>query len=95
MTASRSGGLEKQGRIERVKERKGRGKGREVNKVSCSSPSRGTLDSCPCPEETRDQRVPVADAGSGPLAGKLARAPRVVRMSVSAKKSPCQSHHLL
>ena len=29
-------GLEKQGRIGRVKERKERGKGREVNKVSCS-----------------------------------------------------------
>ena len=34
--ASRTGGLEKQGRIGRVKERKERGKGREVNKVSCS-----------------------------------------------------------
>ena len=33
---SRTGGLEKQGRIGRVKERKERGKGREVNKVSCS-----------------------------------------------------------
>ena len=32
------GGLEKQGRIGRVKERKERGKGREVNKVSCSLP---------------------------------------------------------
>ena len=30
------GGLEKQGRIGRVKERKERGKGREINKVSCS-----------------------------------------------------------
>ena len=30
------GGLEKQGRIGRVKERKERGKAREVNKVSCS-----------------------------------------------------------
>ena len=35
---SRTGGLEKQGRIGRVKERKERGKGREVNKVSCSLP---------------------------------------------------------
>ena len=33
---SRTGGLEKQGRIGRVKERKERGKGREVNKVFCS-----------------------------------------------------------
>ena len=35
---SRTRGLEKQGRIGRVKERKERGKGREVNKVSCSLP---------------------------------------------------------
>ena len=55
---------------------------------------RGTLASCPH-QKTRDKRVPVAAAGSGPLAGKLARVPRVVRMSVSAKKSPHQSHHLL
>ena len=34
---SRTGALEKQGRIGRVKERKETGKGREVNKVSCSS----------------------------------------------------------
>ena len=33
-------GLEKQGRIGRVKERKERGKGRKVNKVSCSLPVR-------------------------------------------------------
>ena len=36
--ASRTGGLEKEGRIGKVKERKERGKGREVNKVSCSLP---------------------------------------------------------
>ena len=70
--ASRTGGLEKQGRIGRVKERKERGKGREVNKVSCSLPGQGTLASCPHKEETRDKRVPVAAAGSGLLAGKLA-----------------------
>ena len=35
---SRTRGLEKRGRIERVKKRKERGKGREVNKVSCSLP---------------------------------------------------------
>ena len=35
---SRTGGLEKQGRIGRVKERKERGKGREVNKAFCSLP---------------------------------------------------------
>ena len=47
-------------------------KGREVNKVSCSLPCQGTLASCPRQEETRGKRVPVAAAGSGPLAGKLA-----------------------
>ena len=36
--ASRTGGLEKQGRIGRVKERKERGKGSEINKASCSLP---------------------------------------------------------
>ena len=69
---SRTGGLEKWGRIGRVKERKERGKGIEVNKVSCSLPNRDTLASCLRQEETRDKRVPVASAGSGPLAGKLA-----------------------
>ena len=39
-TVSRTRGLEKQGRIGRVKERKERGKGREVNKVSCPLPVR-------------------------------------------------------
>ena len=32
----------------------------------------GTLASCPHQEESRDKRVLVAAAGSGPLAGKLA-----------------------
>ena len=36
--ASRTRGLEKRGRIGRVKERKQRGKGREVNKVFCPLP---------------------------------------------------------
>ena len=66
-------GLEKQGRIGRVKERKERGKGREINKVFFFFlTGRGTLASCPRQEETRDKRVLVAAAGSGPLAGKLA-----------------------
>ena len=68
---SRTGGLEKWGRIGRVKERKERGKGREVNKVSCSLPSRGTLASCLCQEETSDKRVPVMTTGSGASVGKL------------------------
>ena len=54
--------------------------------------SRGTLASCPRQEETRDKRVPVAAAGSGPLAGKPApEYPQVVRMSAAVKKSPRQS----
>ena len=69
--ASGTGGLEKWGRIGRVKERKERGKGREVNKVSCSLPSWGTLASCPHQKETRDKQVPVAAAGSDPSAGEL------------------------
>ena len=69
--ASRTRGLEKRGRIGRVKERKERGEGREVNQFSCSLPGRGTLASCPRQEETRDKRVPVAAAGSGPSVGKL------------------------
>ena len=70
--ASRTRGLEKWGRIGRVKERKERGKGRKVNKVSYSLSGQGTLASFLCQEETRDKRVPVAAAGCGPLAGKLA-----------------------
>ena len=70
--AFRTGGLEKRGRIGRVKERKERGKGREVNKVSCSLPGQGTLASCPHQEETRDKRIPVEAAVSSLLAGKLA-----------------------
>ena len=62
----------KWGNIGRVKERKERGKGREINKGSCSLPGQGTLASCLRQEETRDKRVPVAAAGSGPLEGKLA-----------------------
>ena len=65
------GGLEKQGRIGRVKERKERGEGREVNKVSCSLPV-GALWLV-----VRVRRRPGTKgswfpaAGSGPLAGKL------------------------
>ena len=69
---SRTGGLEKKGRLGRVKQRKERENGKEVNKVSCSLPGRGTLASCPCQEETRDKRVPVAATGSGPSVSKLA-----------------------
>ena len=42
----RTGGLDKKGKIRRVKEGKERGKGREVHKVSGSLPSQGTLASC-------------------------------------------------
>ena len=40
MPVSRTSGLDNRGRVGRVKERKERGKGREVNKVSCSLPVR-------------------------------------------------------
>ena len=62
----------KKGRKGRVKKRKEKRKEREVSNVSCSLPAQDTLTSCPCQEETRDKRVPVVAAGSGPLAGKVA-----------------------
>ena len=64
-------GLKKKGRIGRVKERKERGKRREVHKVSCSLPGWDTLAICPHQEETRDKRVSVVAAESGPLVHKL------------------------
>ena len=57
----------KKGRTGRVKKRKERRKEKEVSKVSCSLPGQGTLTCRPCQEETRDKRVPVAAAGSGPI----------------------------
>ena len=57
----------KKGRTGRVKKRKEKRKEREVSNVSCSLPAQDTLTSCPCQEETRDKRVPVAAAGSGPI----------------------------
>ena len=91
---SRTGGLEKWGRIGRVKERKERGKGREVNKVSCSLLSWGTLASCSHQEETRDKRVPVAADGSGPSVGKLVpEYPSGQDVSHNEEESQ-QSHHL-
>ena len=63
-------GIRKTGRIGRARERTERGKGREVNNLFLTS--QGTLASCLHQEETRDKRVPVAAAGSGTLAGKLA-----------------------
>ena len=64
-------GLGKNGRLGRVKERKDRAKGREVSQVSRSLTGQGTLASCLCQEDSRDKRVPVAAAGSGPSPGKL------------------------
>ena len=61
----------KKGRIGGVEKRKGRGKGKEINKVSCSLPGQGTLASHLCQKETRDKRVPVAASGSGLSAGEL------------------------
>ena len=64
-------GTRKKSRIGRVKERKDRWKGREVNKVSCSLSGWDTLAICPHQEETRDKRVSIVAAGTGPLVGKL------------------------
>ena len=75
-------------------ERKERRKGREVNKVPCSLPSRGILISCQGQEETRVKRVPVAATGSGPLVGKLV--PEYPKWSgCQSQQSPRQSRHLL
>ena len=53
---------------------------------------RGTLASCPRQEETRDKRVPVAAARSGPLAGKLApEYPEWQDVSLSKEESPPES----
>ena len=53
---------------------------------------RGTLASCPRQEETRDKRVPVVAAGSGPLAGKLApEYPSGQDVSLSEEGSPPES----
>ena len=53
---------------------------------------RGTLTSCPHQEEIRDKRVPVAAAGSGPLAGKLApENPSGQDVSLSKEESPPES----
>ena len=79
----------KWGNIGRVKERKERGKGREINKGSCSLPGRGTLASCLHQEKTRDKRVPDAATGSGPLAGKLApEYPSGQDVGLSEEESP-------
>ena len=86
--ASRTWGIEKWGRIGRVKERKERGKGREVNKVSCSLPV-GAVGPV-----VRVRRRPGTKGSQLPLLGLVhwqaswPWVPRVVRMSVSAKKSP-------
>ena len=68
--ASRTGGLEKQGRIGRVKERRQREKGREITKVSCSLLV-GALWPVVCVRRrpgTKGSQL----SRSGPLAGKLA-----------------------
>ena len=83
----------KKGRIGRVKERKERGKGKKVSKISCSFPGQGTLVSCPCREKTRDKRVRAAATGSGPLVRKWVGPSvlQMVRMSVTAKNSSPES----
>ena len=89
--ASRTGGLEKQGRIGRVKERRQRGKGREINKVSCSLPV-GAL----WPVVRVRRRPGTKGSQLGHWVWSIGRqagpwVPRVLRMSVSSKKS----RHLL
>ena len=68
---SRTRELENRDRMGRVKERKERGMGREVNKVSYSLLGWGTLASCLCQEETRDKRVLVMTSGFSVSMGKL------------------------
>ena len=93
--ASRTRGLEKRGRIGRVKERKERGKGRKVNKVSYSLSGRGTLASFLHQEETRDKRVPVVATGCDPLAGKLPLSTLSGQHVSLSKEESHQSRHLL
>ena len=88
------GTKEKKGRIGRVKGRKERGEGREVNKVPCSLPSWGTLANCLRQEETRVKRVPGAATGSGPWWASWSLS-ILTGQDVSQVKSPCQSCHLL
>ena len=92
---SRTRGLEKRGRIERVKKRKERGKGREVNKVSWSLPYQGTLAICLCQEETRDRRASVAATGSCALAGEQTLSTPGGQDVSCSKESPHQSCCLL
>ena len=85
---SRTGGLDKQGRIGRVKERKERGNGREVSKVSCSLPV-GTL----WPIVRVRKRPGTKGSQLQPLGlvhwqASWPLSTQVVRMSVSVKKSP-------
>ena len=84
--ASRTGGVEKQGRIGRVKERKEREKGREVNKVSCSLLVRAFWP------VVRVRRRP-GTKGSQLRPLGLVLTPSGQDVSLSEEES-CQSHHL-
>ena len=65
-------GLDKQGRIGRVKERKERGEGREVNKVSCSLPVGALWPVVRIRRRPGTKGSQLRPLGLGPLAGKLA-----------------------
>ena len=93
--ASRTRGLEKRGRIGRVKERKERGKGRESIKslVPYRSGHSGQLS---VSGEDQGQKGPSCGHWVWSI-GRQANPwiPQVVRMSAAVKKSPHQSCHLL
>ena len=93
--ASRTRGLEKCGMIGRVKERRERGKGRGVNKVSCFLLVGALWPVGPHQEETRDKRVPVVAAGCDPLAGKLPLSTLSGQHVSLSKEESHQSRHLL
>ena len=76
-----------------VKEREERGKGREVNKVSCSYRS-GHSVQLSTSGETRHKKVPVVATGSDPLAGTPLSTPSGQDVSCSKEESH-QSRHLL
>ena len=92
---SRTRELEKQGRIGRVKERRQRGKGREVNKVSCSLQVRALWPVVHVRRRPRTKRSQLRPLG---LVHWQARWPLSIPsgqdVSLSEEESH-QSHHLL
>ena len=95
--ASSTRGLQKRGRIGKVKERKERANGREVNKVSCSLTGWGTLASCLSWKEIGENLVPVAATGMGLVHQQASWSLSIPSgQDVSCSKEEfCQSSHLL